>query len=346
VEGDFEKDLIVRSNLPELLTGERRLLREKSFIGIGSGTTDAYQPLEQKYRITRGLLKEILQIGYPVSIATKNHRLLEDLPLLKAINEKAGVVVAVSFTTLDDSIRRHFEPGASSVDQRLHLISELKKAGIPCGVLAMPFLPGVSDDPENLNLLYAALKDLAVDFLIPGWLTLRPGRQMDLYMEKLKAFKPQCYSETQRIFSRQLPGGFPLPEYRRRQEKLYYPLMMQYQIPAQNHHAIYHGRINLCDEFFLLLLHMEELYRWRGVDVAPLKQARKAYIHWLDTLRRDYYRRRSLPPEYPELILRQIMQQPGELQKLLGNTRLADFLTRVARGEQTLEYFPNNSGKI
>ncbi len=46
VEGDFAGDIVVRPNVPDKLSIEIPKLREKGFITVGSGITDAYQPVE------------------------------------------------------------------------------------------------------------------------------------------------------------------------------------------------------------------------------------------------------------------------------------------------------------
>lgn len=334
VEGVFEKDIVVRSNLPALLKKERSLLREKGIISIGSGTTDAYQACEGQHRITRQLLEEVEDMGYPLLIATKNHRLLKDLDLLKKIQQKSGFILAVSLTTLDSGVLKKMEPGASSVEERLEMLRQAKDAGLNAGVLAMPFLPGLSDSPETMENLYRELSSVGVDFVIPGFLTLRPGRQKDLYLETMEGSFPELSGTTFDLFREDRPGGSPLKSYRDRLTPHFYRLMKKYALPALIPHTVYKDRINLCDEFLILMMHMQDLYRWEGVPIGRIKQALKHYTDWLTPVRRDFQRRRSLPAGYPDLLLREEIRKGLEF---LGNPRLADFLISVSEGK-TLDY--------
>jgi len=44
--------------------------------------------------------------------------------------------------------------------------------------------------------LYAELCSIGVDFIMPGGLTLRPGRQKDLYLQTLAAYRPELLEST------------------------------------------------------------------------------------------------------------------------------------------------------
>ena len=100
VEGDFEKDIIIRRNLPEVLEQELEKVREPGFIFVGSGISDAYQPVEADECIMQEALEIILRTGFPVAVMTKSEIIRRDLNLLKRINEKAGAVVMFSVTCL------------------------------------------------------------------------------------------------------------------------------------------------------------------------------------------------------------------------------------------------------
>lgn len=334
VEGIFEKDIVVRENLPEQLKEERSLLREKGFISIGSGTSDSYQACEDEFRITRQLLEEIEDLGYPLLIATKNHRILEDMDCLTRIQDKAGMILAVSLTTLDEDLLRKMEPGASSGKERLDLLRKAKKAGIPAGVLAMPVLPRLSDNLESLDSLYRELAEIGVDFIIPGTLTLRPGRQKDLYLSTLERSFPEITATVSELFRENRAGGSPLKSYRDSVTPSFYRLMKKYQIPALIPHRLFQGKINLCDEILLVLMHMKDLYSWEKIPIGRLSKALENYVTWLTAVRKDFQKRRSLPAGYPDLLLKQELKSGMEW---LGNPKLTAFLASLAEGD-TLNY--------
>jgi DNA repair photolyase len=75
-----------------------------------SGNTDCYQPLERNYKITRSLLEVLLKYRHPVGIITKNALILRDLDLLKKLAEHKLVRVVITITTLDEGLRRIWNP--------------------------------------------------------------------------------------------------------------------------------------------------------------------------------------------------------------------------------------------
>ncbi|MCX6649766.1 MAG: radical SAM protein, partial [Candidatus Bathyarchaeota archaeon] len=91
-----------------------------------SSVTDAYQPIEAKYRLTRGCLEVLLEHGYRVDVLTKNDLVLRDLDLLRRFDE---VEVGFTITALDDAVRMAFEPGASSIQARLDALKRFSDEG-------------------------------------------------------------------------------------------------------------------------------------------------------------------------------------------------------------------------
>src|SRR5215813_2071304 len=80
---DFESKLFYKPDAPALLEKE---LRKPGYVcsSISLGTnTDPYQPIERKYRVTRGLLEVLQRFRHPVGIVTKGAALIErDIDLL------------------------------------------------------------------------------------------------------------------------------------------------------------------------------------------------------------------------------------------------------------------------
>ena len=107
-----------------------------------SSVTDAYNPFEQKYQITRRILRQLVDCQAYVSILTKSSLVVRDADLLRRL---PGCEVTFSLATADESVRKCIEPGASSVPERLKALETLHKAGIPTAVMAAPLLPGISD---------------------------------------------------------------------------------------------------------------------------------------------------------------------------------------------------------
>src|SRR5215210_1169644 len=153
---DFERKIVVKVNAPEVL---RRELRRKSWTGahVAMGTnTDPYQRCEGRYRLTRGVLEVLRDYANPCSVLTKSPLLLRDLDLFRELAETAGFSANLSIGTLDEEVWRRSEPGTPHPRARMAAVKQLVAAGIPCGILMAPILPGISDSPEQLRAVVRA----------------------------------------------------------------------------------------------------------------------------------------------------------------------------------------------
>jgi len=129
-----------------------------------SSVTDAYQPLERKYRLARGSLEVLLEFGYRVDILTKSDLVLRDMHLIKKFDE---IEVGFTVTSLDDATRRAFEPGASTIQARLEALKKFSDEGVQTYVFLGPMLPYLSEEglEELLNILADRVNRLIVDRL-------------------------------------------------------------------------------------------------------------------------------------------------------------------------------------
>lgn len=137
----------VKTNAVETLRRELARIEPGSRILIGTAT-DAWQPAEKRYGLTRAILEELTNHAHRVSLITRSPLLLRDIPLLQRLAAKGGVHVGVSLSTFDDRARRAFEPHAPAVKGRAHLVKALIQAEIPLSLFQAPLLPGVSDNAE------------------------------------------------------------------------------------------------------------------------------------------------------------------------------------------------------
>ena len=106
---DFATKIVVKTNMPEVLRqelGRRSWTRERVAIGTA---TDAYQPCEGRYRLTRRCLEALRDADTPVSIVTKSTLILRDLDLLTELAHGPGATVYFTITTL--LAWRLIEPG-------------------------------------------------------------------------------------------------------------------------------------------------------------------------------------------------------------------------------------------
>jgi len=111
--------------------------------------------LEKRYGITRKCLELLVQHDWPVTIQTKSPLVLRDLDILKQARD---VEVGFTITTAHDKMRKLFEPGAPSVQDRIEAVAKLHAAGISTFVMIAPILPGA----EGLIKALAGKVDHAV----------------------------------------------------------------------------------------------------------------------------------------------------------------------------------------
>ena len=120
--------------------------------------TDPYQQCEGRYRLTRGIVETLGRARNPFSILTKSTMIQRDLDVLVAAAERTDVRVNFSIGTLDEEVWRISEPGTPPPWRRVEALARLTEAGLPCGVLVAPILPGLSDGEEQLSAGRAGLR--------------------------------------------------------------------------------------------------------------------------------------------------------------------------------------------
>lgn len=186
---DFDTKVVVKVNAAALL---RKELARPTWSGaaVAMGTNvDCYQRVEGRYRLMPGILGALAAAANPFSILTKGSLILRDLPLLERAASVTDVSTAVSVGFVDEALWRGIEPGAPSPRARLDVCRALNDAGVSCGVLMAPILPGLTDAPEQLQRTVQAIGAAGASFVSPIVLHLRPGAR-EWFMSWLEAAHP------------------------------------------------------------------------------------------------------------------------------------------------------------
>jgi DNA repair photolyase len=144
-ELDFERKIIVKINAPQMLRKQLMHPKWDPHPIMLSGNTDCYQPAEQKYRLTRGLLEVCNEFNQPVGILTKNSWIIKDKDILQEMSKKNLVSAMVSVTSFNEDLRRVMEPRTATAKQRLKVIEELSAAGVHMGIMMGPMIPGLNE---------------------------------------------------------------------------------------------------------------------------------------------------------------------------------------------------------
>jgi len=200
---DFETRLFAKTNAAERLRHElAKPGYVPSTITLGINT-DAYQPIERRYRVTRECLEVLAERRHPVSFVTKSALITRDIDLLAPMAAQNLVSVHVSVTTLDNGLSAKLEPRAAAPHTRLKTIRALHEAGIPVGVLVAPVIPMISDRHLE-HILEAAREAGARD---AGYVLLRlPHELKEVWREWLQLHFPERAAHVMSLI-RQMRGG-------------------------------------------------------------------------------------------------------------------------------------------
>lgn len=136
------KVVIVKDNLVKVLAREIRRLKP-GIVGVGT-ITDAYQPVEAVFKLTRSCISILLENGFRVSIQTKNALVLRDLDIM--LKHHDGVDVGFTITTLNANTAMYIEPFAPPPKSRETALRKLNEQGVRTWIFYGPIIPGINDD--------------------------------------------------------------------------------------------------------------------------------------------------------------------------------------------------------
>jgi DNA repair photolyase len=198
---DFEREIVVKVNVPEVLRAE---LRRPSWRGehIAMGTnTDPYQWVEGRYRLMRGIWEALRDAANPCSVLTKSPLLLRDLALLKEVAARTSVSANFSIPTIDERAWRATEPHTPHPRARMEAVAELNRNGIPTGILVAPLMPGINDDPQQVETILTAAAEAGATGIGGIGLHLR-GEVRGIFVEWLRSYRPDLLERYEELYAR------------------------------------------------------------------------------------------------------------------------------------------------
>jgi len=131
-----------------------------------ASVTDCYNPFEEEFKITQGILEQLVDVPCHLNITTKSRLILRDIDLLKRCK---NVEVAISINTLDEQFRRDMD-NADSIENRIHALKELHNNGIYTILFLCPIFPAIT----NFRDIIEATKDFVSEYWFEN-LNLRGG---------------------------------------------------------------------------------------------------------------------------------------------------------------------------
>ena len=214
-EYDWGAYVEVRQNLPDVLVDE--LATERPLpIKISPIVSDAYQPVEKRYELTRRCLEAVAASdrGWVPMCLTRSKLILRDLDLWASIE---GAWAGVSIPTMDDEVRRHFEPRSASVEERLLVLDELRRVGVNTVAVVQPMMAGPVNefadalaarcDGVVLDLL-AEEEGAAADFDDPRY---RETRRQDWQLERALELRDELRARGVDVWRQELPPRYCQP---------------------------------------------------------------------------------------------------------------------------------------
>ena len=171
---EFEQKIYVKQHAADLLRHELRRVKPDESIALGTAT-DPYQPAERRYEVTRGILEEFARHrGFELGIVTKSNLIVRDLDVLQEVAKANRLSIHVTVTTLDVDLARILEPRAPRPDLRIDAVRLLAEAGLRVGVSCCPVVPGITDQPKDLEDVIHAAADAGADYVFANPLFLKP----------------------------------------------------------------------------------------------------------------------------------------------------------------------------
>lgn len=196
---DFEREIVVKVNVPELLRAElKRPSWKRELVALGTNT-DPYQWVESRYRMMPEILEALEAAETPVSVLTKSPLVLRDVEIYERMAKKLPISVNLSVPTLDEKVWRATEPHTPSPVARLDAVEELRARGIESGVLIAPLMPGINDDPAQVQPIVERAKEAGASFLTGLALHLR-GEVKDVFFGWLTEKRPDLIPQYEQLY--------------------------------------------------------------------------------------------------------------------------------------------------
>lgn len=197
---------------------ERDLAKAYQGSVLLSSVTDAYQPVERKYELTRRILKRLADTKFYVSILTKSFLLTRDLDVLQRFDpERISVGFTLNF--LNNRNESIWEPNSPGTKERIDALKLISDAGISTYVHVGPYLEKIT----NLEKLLRNVEDYTDELQVEN-VNLRGKRRT--IIDTIKQYYPDLIPMYKRILKDDL-------NYRKNLVREIRELRKRHKIPIQ-----------------------------------------------------------------------------------------------------------------
>ena len=197
---DFEREIVVKVNVPEVLRAElAKPSWKREQVALGTNT-DPYQWVESRYKLMPEIWQALLDFDTPCSLVTKSPLAVRDIDILQDLAAGPGVTVFFSVPTLDERAWRETEPHTPSPRARLEGVRKMNEAGVPSGILIAPVMPGINDSPEEVGEILRIAEDAGAISAPAMALHLRPGVK-EVFFEWMRAHRPDLMPRYEELYN-------------------------------------------------------------------------------------------------------------------------------------------------
>ncbi len=268
VDGVFGENVAVKTNAVEILRRElkpigRRVKLKPSYIMLGGGVGDSYQPVEEKYQLTRRTLQLLREYRWPVHILTKSILVERDLDIIEQINKQNKAIVSFSFSSTNDELSAIFEPHVPPPSERLRTLDFFKRKGIACGMFLLPVIPFITDTLEMVAETLRKAHEIGVDFVIFGGMTLKNGRQKEYFIGSLRERFPKLLAKYAQIYGEN-KWGQATEEYYNMINSIFNEMSRKCKIARRIPPALYRDILSENDLVIVMLEHLDYFLRLEG----------------------------------------------------------------------------------
>ena len=191
--------IFVKTNAPSVLRSElaKRSWRHET-VAIGT-VTDPYQPLEGRYKLTRGVLEALRDYQTPAALITRSPLVVRDIDVLQQLSRIAGASVSISIATLDEALARDIEPTVAPPRQRLRAVRMLADAGIRVNVALAPIIPLITDSAESIEAVVRAAREAGAGRVWHNTLNLQDASR-DSFFAYLRESRPELIARYAQLY--------------------------------------------------------------------------------------------------------------------------------------------------
>ena len=190
-DSNWNKDIIVKLNMPELIKNNLNNWSRKETIYMGS-RCDPYHEIERKYELTRNCLIELNKLNIPIMITTKADYgiILRDMDIIK--NYSSNITILLGLSNLTQILNTN----KNEVIENINLANYLCNQKIKIWTFITPVLPGITDVDEIIDNL-----NNTIPVFLDKLRIQKDSVQMRKMLSFIQANYPKLYGEYENLIN-------------------------------------------------------------------------------------------------------------------------------------------------